>query len=115
MKKVTFLALLIGTLFFWGQPTLAQADGDADLAHAIATAPRGIPLDHVFTTGIPGSATKLLDSPTVPKAIAQITPEVPNQVGAIWSRMGTAEQRNQFNLSSEMKMKCNRKVRQIVI
>lgn len=104
MKKVTFLALLIGALFFWGQPTLAQADGEADLAHAIATAPHGIPLDHVFTTDIPGSATKLLDSPTVPKSIAQITPEMPNQVGAIWSRMGTGEQRNQFNLSSEMKM-----------
>lgn len=104
MKKVMLLGLLIALMFFSGQPITAQADGNTDLAHAIATAPRGIPLDHVFTTDIPGSATKLLDSSTVPKSIALITPEEPNRVGAIWSRMGTGEQRNQFNLNGEMKM-----------
>ncbi len=77
---------------------------NADLAHAIATAPAGMPLDQAFTTNIPGSSTKLLDSTTVPKSIAQITPDEPNQVGAIWSRKGSGSQKNQFDLTRKMDM-----------
>lgn len=88
----------------WHGREVQAASRNADLAHAIATAPTGMPLDQAFTTDITGSSTKLLDSTTVPKSIAQITPEEPNQVGAIWSRKSAGNQRNQFNLTQKMEM-----------
>lgn len=88
----------------WYNREAQAAIRNADLAHAIATAPTGMPLDQVFTTDISGSSTKLLDSPTIPKSIAQITPEEPNQTGAIWSRETAGNQRNQFNLTQKMEM-----------
>lgn len=105
MKRTGRLLILLGLALFWWSPVDARAaGGDLDLAHAIATAPRGIPLEREFTTKIPGSATKLLDSPTVPKSIAQMTPDAPNQVGAVWSRMGSGGQQNQFDLTQDMEM-----------
>ncbi|WP_341780329.1 L-type lectin-domain containing protein [Levilactobacillus sp. HBUAS70063] len=106
MKRIGQALLLLGLAWVgWGQPAQARADtGDVDLAHAIATAPRGIPLSREFAVDIPGSATKLLDSPTVPQSIAQITPDAPNQVGAVWSRMGSGGQQNQFDLTQDMEM-----------
>lgn len=105
VRKIGLLFLMMGlVLTLWETRTARAATGDADLMHAIATAPQGLPLDQVFTTNIPGSATRLLDSPTVPKSIAQITPDSPNQVGAIWSHVGTGRHRNQFDLTREMEM-----------
>lgn len=104
MNKLLILGVVAWILGMLGGSQSAKASGETDLAHAIATAPTGIPLDQVFNTNIPGSSTRLLDTPTVPRSIAQITADTPNQVGALWSRTGTGSQQNQFDVTKDMEM-----------
>jgi len=69
---------------------------DQDWYHGIATAPQGVPLDNLFYVKGDGfdSTPKLIDSPLVPKSIAQVThdtvwkmpPGQPKQASALWSR-----------------------------
>jgi len=81
---------------------------DADLDHAVATAPQGVPLDNLFSMAGVDNFTKLIDSPLVPASIAQITRDNPGaadiQAGAIWSKTGLTRMNNQFNLNVDGQM-----------
>ncbi|WP_382333183.1 lectin-like domain-containing protein [Levilactobacillus fujinensis] len=63
---------------------------DADWQHAVDTAPQGVPLDNLFHMAGAGSLAKIVDSPLVPRSIAQLTLDTSGdyketQGTAIWS------------------------------
>jgi len=85
-------------------PTIS-GQANADLDHALATAPQGVPLDNLFSMAGSDNFTKLIDSPLVPQSVAQITRDNPDsrfvQAGAIWSKTGLARMNNQFNMNAD--------------
>jgi len=85
-------------------PTIS-GQANADLDHALATAPQGVPLDNLFSMAGSDNFTKLIDSPLVPQSVAQITVDNPDlssiQAGAIWSKTGLARMNNQFNMNAD--------------
>ena len=84
---------------------MISGQANADLDHALATAPQGVPLDNLFSMAGSDNFTKLIDSPLVPSSVAQITVDNPDnrfvQAGAIWSKTGLARMNNQFNMNAE--------------
>lgn len=108
MRKQCLMGLIVGAGLLAGTVTgqaATKAVGDADLQHAVATAPQGIPLDNLFSISGEDNFTKLIDSPLVDQSIAQITRDNPTtkdvQAGAIWSKTGLTRMNNQFDTSQD--------------
>lgn len=108
MYKRWLMGVLLGVSLLASTATAHAATdvtGDADLQHAVATAPQGIPLDNLFAMSGWDNFTKLIDSPLVDQSIAQITRDNPTtmdvQAGAIWSKTGLTRMNNQFDMSQD--------------
>ncbi|MFC6290320.1 L-type lectin-domain containing protein [Levilactobacillus angrenensis] len=108
MDKRWLMGMLVGVSLVMGAVTghaATSSSSNADLEHAIATAPQGIPLDKLFAMSGEDNFTKLIGSPLVDQSIAQITRNNPTsqyvQAGAIWSKTGLARMNNQFDLSQD--------------
>ena len=102
-----FVGLIIGLaiLMMSGSARAAETRGNADLVHAQATAPAGVPLDGLFTMSGVDNYTKIIDAQSIPRSIAQITRNSTAswdiQAGAVWSKIGMTRMDNRLDLSQD--------------
>lgn len=105
----TLLIVLAVACGLGSQWVTAQAADNSDLAHAVRTAPVGLPLDKLLTTQAPQNSAELLDSPSMAKSIALITRDQPatatGQAGSVWSQDGS-----QNSVQAKLNLKQDKKI-----
>lgn len=106
--KTLFIVLAVAC-GLGSQWVTAQAADNPDLAHAVRTAPVGLPLDKLLTTQAPQNSAELLDSPSMAKSIALITRDQPatatGQAGSVWSQDGS-----QDSVQAKLNLKQDKKI-----